>query len=199
MKKREIKIFSASILGMCFVLTGCNLSSPTYGTGKPASLQFFEDVANITSLKPTHNNSQLVIKSHPKLVMPSPGSLGVLPLPEQDVEQDSSFNRRATSELHVGGDGRISVFPKKVSSVNGHADIDSSENISQLNATQRYEYLRRQRAQVGSAKYRQYLTEPPLSYRQRAKITPVGQQGNDKTLKEHERKSTSKVGHSKKG
>ncbi|WP_409361538.1 hypothetical protein ACRPOS_000735 [Bartonella heixiaziensis] len=184
MKKRESKVFSTSILGMCLVLTGCGLSAPTYGTGKPASLQFFEDVANITSLTPTNNTSQLVMKSRPKLVVPSSSSRAVLPLPQQDVAQDGL-------KQHPDR-GRVPVFPKKVTS------IDGSENVSRVNAKQRQEYLRRQRARVGSAEYRRYLTEPPLSYRQPARTAPVGQQGKDEALKERERKSALKKSAGKK-
>ncbi|CDO46290.1 hypothetical protein AT246_01570 [Bartonella henselae] len=195
MKKREVKIFSTSMLGVYLILTGC--SAPTYGTGKPASLQFFEDVANITSLTPTNNNSQLVMKPHPKLVMPSSSALRFLPPPQQDVAQESSFNGKATLNQHTGS-GKVFGFPKKVSSMNG--DIDSSKSVSRLSTKQRYEYLRLQRAQVGSAQYRQYLTEPPLSYRQPARIAPVGQQDKHEVeaLKERERKNTSKMRSDKK-
>ncbi|WP_455479622.1 hypothetical protein V4B17_00710 [Bartonella sp. B23] len=170
MKKREVKILPASILGMCFVLTGCGLSAPTYGTDKAVSLQFFEDVANLASLTSKNDNSQLVMKSRPKLVMPNPGSHGVLPLPQQD----NSFSGVSTSEQRFDGN-RGSVVTKKVSSVDENADTVDSKSISRLNAKQRQKYLRRQRAQVGSAKYRLHLTEPPLSYRQSAKIAPVGE------------------------
>lgn len=161
MRKREVKIFPAGILGICFVLTGCNLSAPTYGTNKPVSVQFFEDVANIASLTPVNNSSQIVIKPRPELVIPSASARRFLPLPQQD----RSINKGAASKQHQGN----ASFPHKGSSVNGV----SSENPSQLNAKQRQEYLRRQRAQVGSPKYRRYLTEPPLSYRQPAKTAPI--------------------------
>ncbi|EJF83612.1 hypothetical protein [Bartonella rattimassiliensis] len=162
MRKREVKIFPIAILGICCVLTGCNLSAPTYGTDKPVSIQFFEDVANIASLTPTNNSSQLVMKPHPKLVIPSPRSRRFLPLPQQD----RFVNKIAESKQHQEN----TSFLHKESSFNGVG----SENSSQLNAKQRREYSRRQRAQVGSPKYRRYLTEPPLNYRQPAKITPTG-------------------------
>ncbi|OPB35335.1 hypothetical protein [Bartonella taylorii] len=173
MKRREIKILPTSILGMCFVLTGCGLSAPTYGTDKAVSLQFFEDVANLASLTSTNNNSQLVMENHPKLVIPKSSSRTVLPLPQQDVAQDGSLGRTGRLKQHSSG-SKASVSPQKVSSVNEHASNAGSESISRLSAKQRQEYLRRQRAQVGSAKYRRYLTEPPLSYRQPAKTAPVG-------------------------
>ncbi|WP_375665524.1 hypothetical protein [Bartonella sp. TT121SHDZB] len=160
MRKCEVKIFPIGILGICFVLTGCN--ALTYGTNKPVSIQFFEDVANITSLIPTNNSSQIVMKPHPKLIIPSPSSRRFLPVPQQD----RSVNEMAASKKHQGN----TPFPHKGSSVNGAG----LENPSQLNAKQRQEYLRRQRAQVGSSKYRRYLTEPPLSYRQPAKTAPIG-------------------------
>ncbi|GAA5098353.1 hypothetical protein GCM10023260_08800 [Bartonella acomydis] len=140
------------------------MSAPTYGTDKSVSLQFFEDVANLASFTSTNNNSQLVMKPHPKLVIPKSGSRLVLPLPQQDV---------AASKQHSDS-SRVSNLPKKQSSVNAYTNADSSDNISRLHAKQRQEYLRRQSARVGSAKYRRYLTEPPLSYRQPAKIAPAG-------------------------
>ncbi|EJF81214.1 hypothetical protein MCO_00008 [Bartonella sp. DB5-6] len=172
MKKHKVEILPISILGMCFVLTGCGLSAPTYGTDKAVSLQFFEDVANLASLASTNNNSKLVMENHPKLVIPKSSSLTALPLPQQDIAQSSSRGKTATLKQHSSG-SKASVFPQKVSSVNEHASTAGSESISRLNTKQRQEYLRRQRAQVGSAKYRRYLTEPPLSYRQPAKTAPV--------------------------
>ncbi|UNF29341.1 hypothetical protein MNL13_00710 [Bartonella krasnovii] len=154
MRKREVKIFPTGILGICFVLAGCNLSAPTYGTNKPVSIQFFEDVANIASLTPVNNSSQIVMKPRPELVIPSPSARRFLPVPQQD----RSVNRGAASKQHQGSHS----FPHKGSSVNGFS-----------NAKQRQEYLRRQRAQIGSPKYRRYLTEPPLSYRQPAKTAPI--------------------------
>ncbi|UTO28661.1 hypothetical protein [Bartonella harrusi] len=161
MKKREVRILPISILGMCFVLTGCGLSAPTYGTDKPVSLQFFEDVANLASLTPKNDNSQLIMKSHPKLVIPEPSSRRFLPLPQQD---NSSEKTEKSKQRFSGSQGSISAK---------HIDSVGTESISRLNAKQRQEYHRRQRAQVGSPKYRRYLTEPPLSYRQPAKIAPV--------------------------
>ncbi|WP_208431972.1 hypothetical protein, partial [Bartonella bovis] len=119
-------------------------------------------------------NSQLIMKPHSKLVMPKFGSHLVLPLPQQDIAQNSSLGRAETTKQHLDN-GRVPVFPKKISLINKHANAADSESIPQLNAKQQQEYLRRQRARGGSAKYRRYLTEPPLSYRQPAKIVPVGQ------------------------
>ncbi|PIT70818.1 hypothetical protein [Bartonella tribocorum] len=162
MRKREVKkIFPIGILSICFVLTGCSLSAPTYGTNKPVSIQFFEDVANIASLTPVNNSSQIVMKPRPELVIPSPSARRFLPPPQQE----KSANKIAASKKNQ----ERPSFPHKGSSVNGVG----SQNPSQLNAKQRQEYLRRQRAQVGSSKYRRYLTEPPLSYRQPAKIAPT--------------------------
>ncbi|WP_142415867.1 hypothetical protein [Bartonella massiliensis] len=162
MRKREVKIFPIGVLSVCFILTGCSLSAPTYGTNKPVSIQFFEDVANIASLTPVNNSNQIVMKPRRELIIPSPSSRRFLPLPQQD----RSVNKMAVSKKNQGS----SPFPHKGSSVKSAG----SENPSQLNAKQRQEYLRRQRAQVGSPKYRRYLTEPPLSYRQPAKTAPIG-------------------------
>ncbi|WP_019222256.1 hypothetical protein [Bartonella rattaustraliani] len=176
MRKREIKILSVGSLILCVVLTGCNLSAPTYGTGKTVSLQFFEDIANIASLTPKNNNSQIVMKDHPKLVEVKPGSHLVLPRPQQEVAKDNSLGKMTTrKQYHTHGKG--GGLAQEESQVNKRSNAQS---VSRLNEKQRQEYLRRQRAQVGSAKYRRYLTEPPLSYRQPAKIAPADKQGKEK-------------------
>ncbi|MET3589610.1 hypothetical protein ABID23_000694 [Bartonella silvatica] len=166
MKECEVKILPIGVLSICFVLTGCGLSAPTYGTGKPVSTQFFEDVANITALTPTNNSSQLVMKHRSKLVIPQSSSRMVLPLPQQE----SSFNKTKASKQSL-------MLHKQVSPV--YEQEQSPKSVSHLNEKQRQEYLRRQRERVGSANYRRYLTEPPLSYRQPARTAPVGQQGDE--------------------
>nr|WP_246588249.1 hypothetical protein [Bartonella raoultii] len=143
---------------MCCILCGCGLSAPTYGTDKPVSLQFFEDIANMTSLTPTNNSNQLVLKSRPQLVIPSAGARAVLPLPQQ---QERSVEKTTKLKQYL-------------SEEKASAGIAGSKSIAQLKAKQRQEYLRLRRERVGNTHYRRYLTEPPLSYRQPAKTAPAG-------------------------
>ncbi len=82
MEKRKVRIFLTSILSVCFILTGCSLSVPTYGTGSAVSVQFLEDIANSSPLKSKNNNNPLVLKPHPQLVLPNVDSHTALPLPQ---------------------------------------------------------------------------------------------------------------------
>ncbi len=73
-----IILLSASFAG----LGGC-VSSPTYGTGKPASKQLFEDVTGVLAIGPSNNREQIAYKPRPELVKPAETS--ALPAPQGNV------------------------------------------------------------------------------------------------------------------
>ncbi|AQX30142.1 hypothetical protein [Bartonella schoenbuchensis] len=83
MKKREVKIVLMSTLSVCFILTGCRVPAPTYGTDKAVSLQFVDDIVSLVPSSSTDNN-QPVMKQRPELVYPGPDSRAVLPPPQAD-------------------------------------------------------------------------------------------------------------------
>ncbi|AQX22434.1 MULTISPECIES: hypothetical protein [unclassified Bartonella] len=185
MNRYAMKILLASTLSVCCILTGCNLSAPTYGTDKTASLQFFDDITNLASLRSKNKNSQIVMKQRSKLVFPEPNAHVVLPPPQIDSTEINSHN-----EMEVSGQSqknlRGGVEANRVNSHGNSSDkklvrkdrtnLDDPEGIVQLNEKQqREEYLRRRKeAAGGSANYRRYLSEPPLIYRQPAVTAPAG-------------------------
>ncbi|WP_336278844.1 hypothetical protein [Bartonella sp. CB175] len=191
MEKRELKIFSISILGVCSILTGCSLSAPTYGTGRAVSIQFLRDIANAVSLRSKNNHDQFVMKSHPKLVLPKLGSHITLPQPQKDVTGYRVFSGTATRRRYLRN-SRVSVVSKKSLSVNEYTGNNDPKGFVRLNAKHRQEYLRLQKER--SVKKKSFLIEPPLNYRQPARTAPIGQRGKDEALKERERKSAAKRG-----
>ncbi|WP_407965644.1 hypothetical protein [Bartonella sp. C271] len=187
MNKYAMKIFLASTLSVCYILTGCNLSGPTYGTDKTVSLQFFDDITNLASLRSKNKNSQLVMKQRRQLVFPEPNAHVVLPLPQVDSTEINSHNEIEMSEQSqknfrngVGANkmhsnGKVSFSPDKKVVTRDHANFDDPKGVVQLNEKQqREEYLRRRKEAVGgNANYRRYLSEPPLIYRQPAVTAPA--------------------------
>ncbi|CBI75881.1 conserved protein of unknown function [Bartonella clarridgeiae 73] len=171
------------------MLAGCNLSAPTYGTDKTASLQFVDDITNLASLRSKNKNNQLVMKQRPQLVFPEPNARVVLPPPQVDITEIDSYDEMEVSEQSQkslqGGVGanransndKVSLSSDKKVVTRGRINIDDSEGIVQFNEKQqREEYLRRrQEADGGNANYRRYLSEPPLIYRQPAVTASAGQ------------------------
>ncbi|WP_455475937.1 hypothetical protein [Bartonella sp. B17] len=117
-EKRELRIFSISILSVCFVLTGCSLSAPTYGTGRIVSVRFLGDIAESISLKPKKSRSQLMTAPRPQLVFPKVSSHITLPLPQKGKDIIQSGFSTGTASRQYYSDSRGSVISKKVSSVN---------------------------------------------------------------------------------
>ncbi|AQX27493.1 MULTISPECIES: hypothetical protein [unclassified Bartonella] len=187
MNRYAMKIFLAGILSVCFMLTGCNLSAPTYGTDKTASLQFVDDITNLASLRSKNKNSQLVMKQRPRLIFPESSARTVLPPPQVDITEINSYDEMEMSEKsqknlqggaainRVNSYGNISLSADKKIVTRGPGNIDNSEGIIQFNEKQqREEYLRRrQDADGGNANYRRYLSEPPLIYRQPGVTAPL--------------------------
>ncbi|EJF91819.1 hypothetical protein [Bartonella melophagi] len=149
MKKREVKIMLISTFGVCFILTGCRVPAPTYGTDKVVSLQFIDDIVSLVPSSSTDNN-QPVMKQRPQLVYPEPNSQAVLPPPQAD---------------NVGDTPQVNVKKRRKKSL-----------------------FSRQAAGEGYVNYQRDLSEPPLIYRQPAKTAPVGQKGQDESVKERKRK-----------
>ena len=63
---------SAVVVASAVGLSGC-VSSPTYGTGKPASEQLLEDVTGVLTVGP-RERKRIDYKPRPELVTPPPQS-----------------------------------------------------------------------------------------------------------------------------
>nr|CBI78748.1 conserved hypothetical protein [Bartonella sp. AR 15-3] len=145
------------------------MSGPTYGTDKTVSLQFFDDITNLASLRSKNKNSQLVMKQRSQLVFPEPSARVNLPLPQVDSAEINSHNEIEMSK-QFQKNLRNGVGANKM-----NANFDDPKGVVQLNEKQqREEYLRRRKEAIGgNANYRRYLSEPPLIYRQPAVTAPA--------------------------
>src|ERR1700744_5686386 len=76
--------FSALLAG-CGAMSGC-MSSPTYGTGKTANEQLFDDISDIASVSAVAPKPKTVnYPNRPGLVVPPANDRGTLAQPEQSL------------------------------------------------------------------------------------------------------------------
>lgn len=217
MKKREAGIIVTSIITTGFMLSGCGVSSPTYGTDKTTGQQLIDDFANIASIKSNTNKNQIDTKPRPELIRPAPGTKGVLPQPQASVAQTGSPDwpespeqrrQRLRDEATANQNNPNYVSPivsdgtqtgKSSGSSEWLDGIHRDERARGNDKQQRAEYLRRKKEnEGGSPTNRKYLSEPPLVYRQPAASAPTGEQGEDESKKERERKKALKGNSGKK-
>jgi hypothetical protein len=176
------------------VLSGC--MGPTYGTGKPAAEQLFEDVSTSVAMTP-RRSEPIAYNPRPELVRPA--STMVLPTPQEPAtraenaswpespeerlarirgeataNQDNPFYR---SPVNTGASGTTEV----ASNVNPNMDPDFALTPT---VQQRAEFQRRAATRQGSPTTRRYLSEPPLEYRVPTETAPAGELGEDEWRKE---------------
>ena len=215
-KKREVAIIVTGMVTAGLMLTGCGVSSPTYGTDKSTGKQLVDDFSNITSNRSNNNRNQIDTKPRPELVRPAPGTKGVLPQPQTNVAQTGTPDwpespeqkrQRLRDEATANQNNPNYVSPivpdsgKETKSTGSSDWLNGIHRNEQVNndKEQRAEFLRRKReTQGGSSTTRKYLSEPPLSYRQPAASAPIGDQGEDEAKKERERKKALKESSGKK-
>ncbi|EJF90788.1 hypothetical protein [Bartonella tamiae] len=215
--KHKAGLMATGLIVTSFVLTGCGVSGPTYGTDKTAAQQLLDDVSNLASIRRSSNNNQIDTKPRPDLVRPAPGAKGVLPQPQVNVAQSGSPDwpespeqrrQRLRAEATANQDnpnyvspiiqnGRQSTQTNAVaSSLNGIHRNELSPTIRKQQSAE-YQRLKQQNA-GGTATTRKYLSEPPLAYRQPAATAPIGEQGTDEEKKERERKRAAREASGKK-
>lgn len=183
---------------LALALSGC-ISGPTYGTGKGANTQLFEDVTSILSFGPNRSGPEIEYKPRPELVRPA--STAVLPPPQQDARtaQDGVWPESPEERL-----ARIRAEATENQETAGYrapviADVRSPETQNLSPQEQRAEFQRRrQQAMQGSATQRRYLSEPPIEYRQPAETAPAGELGQPEWRKERDAKRAARAASGKK-
>ena len=181
------------------LLSGC-MSSPTYGTGKTANEQLFEDLTGVLSVGPTRKGPEIAYNPRPELVRPS--SLEVLPEPqmaaassENPAWPESPEQRRARlrAEATENQDNPTYRSPILASAgitrgtVDGSVDSEGRPiSLADMPSKQmRAEAQRRARVQnQGDPNTRRYLSEPPPQYRQPSATAASGDLGEDEWAKE---------------
>ena len=186
------------------LLSGC-MSSPTYGTGKSANAQLFEDLTGVISTEAMVSNQRRgsEIAYTPRAEIVRPASLEVLPEPQQDVTSannpawpESPEQRRARirAEATANRDDvnfRPSVDAPASSRVTAAAAVQSGRDAGQptiapMNLSGS-PVVQRQ-AKQGDPNQRRYLSEPPTEYRVPSADAPSGELGEDEWKKERSAK-----------
>lgn len=196
---------SAVVVASAVGLSGC-VSSPTYGTGKPASEQLLEDVTGVLTVGP-RERKRIDYKPRPELVTPPPQVAG-LPAPQDNVvdtavgvwpvspeERRARLRAEATENRdNLGWRPKIKgpENAKAVSAAHHDREPDLARQEFDPDAA-REEFNRRLAAnRQGDPGVRRYLSEPPLEYRAPAETAPVNDIGEDEDKKEARRKANSR-------
>lgn len=199
-----------ALLGLSVALGGC-VSSPTYGTGTPATQQLANDVSNILMIGPK-KREQIAYNPRPELVRPAPGQKEQLVEPQQAVASaqnpdwpESPEQRRARvraeatenqdnpyyrSEVAMDGTRAASFSPKVNTSPRKDEKIIGDGRDSKATREAFNERLKEQRQ--GDPNVRRFLSEPPLAYRQASAAAPQDDVGEDEWKKERRLKAEAK-------
>lgn len=158
-----------------FALTGC--LGPTYGTDKPASEQFFEDIGNSIKLSTGKRSEPIAYNPRPDLVKPQDTS--TLPPPQEDIEKTSgqwpeSQEQRLARVRAEADQGKYVPGLGRRHDLGGQAAAGAAATGS---------------VQAGQ---RVYLTDPPDEFREPAESAPYGDLGVRESVKERQRKRAAK-------
>lgn len=149
-------------------LSGC--MGPTYGTGKPATSQFIEDLAQSVTLG-NPDKKHIDYKPRPGLVEPTDTT--TLPPPQQNIAEASPDWPESPEERLV----RIKKEIDEGRRLPNLSQIDDPDKPLQNN-------IHRQ----ATAGKRVYLTDPPSEFRQPAQSAAYGELGPTESAKERARK-----------
>ncbi|KAB0682604.1 hypothetical protein [Aureimonas leprariae] len=201
-----------AMIGATALLSGC--LGPTYGTGKSAGTQLFDDLDGMLALGSTNKQD---IDYSPRAELVRPTNRSVLPQPQEAASAANSPNwpespEARSARIRAAADAQssdgaippdqlmadkegISEEQKARNTVgNGKrwAPMDDRKtNVlppDQLSAGRDQFKKRLAEAQQGSPAQRKYLSEPPLAYRQPAATATAGDPGEDEEVKERRMK-----------
>ncbi|HEY9056179.1 MAG TPA: hypothetical protein VIN77_03420 [Aurantimonas sp.] len=194
-----------AIGAVTLVLSGC--LGPTYGTGKSQGETLFDDLNNMVSLGGgSEKGAEIAYAPRPDLVKPE--NTSILPPPQaarnttgdpnwpESPEQRSARLQAAAYQ----GDGPLPAdiaTARKEGVTQAYLDrttrsghkFDSNRRDTILSPEElrgRGELVRQRlrEGQQGSPTQRKYLSEPPVAYRKPAATAPVGDPGEDESVKE---------------
>lgn len=202
MKNQMTRIAGTAVaLGAAaLMLSGC-LQSPTYGTGTPAAEQLLEDVSSAVTVRGP-KNPDIKYRPRPGLVTPPEGT--TLPPPQTSVAASEQWPEspeelrerlRAEAELGEGGSplaprtGYSSTVPTVGSAADGPPPPGSFNDKA---ARERYRQAQAV-ARGTNPTQRNFLSEPPVEYRQPAASAPVGDLGETERTKQRRRERSAQV------
>lgn len=204
MNRSKMRAASAlAVVVAALGLSGC--LGPTYGTDRSAGSQLFSDLDGMLSLGPKDKEA---IDYSPRAELVRPKDTSVLPAPQAPVTAENSPNwpespEQRKARIRAAADARDTgdVVPTDVllADKEGVGEDEKRRNTwgeSNRNAVRgiltpaemrsgRDQFKQRlAETKQGSPASRKYLSEPPLAYRQPAATAPVGDPGEDESVKE---------------
>lgn len=200
--KPSISLKAGGALTAIVLLGGCGLQGPTYGTGKGANVQLFEDVTSMVDLKPDRGDP-IAYQPRPELVQPPAlAANGTLPPPQEavssSIESPEERRRRyrdyATANrddpnfrpvVDTPDDYRTTERAPAVRYSQGGIVPEPATIAGRKTAEEQSAEFRRNRkiATTGDADKRRFLSEPPTEYRQPVASAPSGELGEDEKEK----------------
>jgi hypothetical protein len=171
------------------MMSGC-MSSPTYGTGKTANEQLFDDISDIASVSAVAPKPKTVnYPNRPGLVVPPANDRGTLAQPEQSLaskdnpqwlESPEDTRKRLIDEAEANKSNPNYRSPL--------AQADSSRTHT-TDAQQTAAYRAARQDQDGTyIDQRRYLIDPPSQYRQVSDPAALSDLGTPEAKKEKKRK-----------
>ena len=193
---RHVATLSVVLAG--FGLSGC-ISDPTYGTGTGATAQLVDDLASAVTIRPQQGAD---IEYTPRPAIVTPPSTDTLPPPQTSVAESEQWpespeetRARLVAEADANA-GRAGYRSPLLAGTTPNRPvqeikIDARDPglILRRADRERLRGVRQERlASVDSAPTtRQFLSEPPVEYRQPAATAPVGEFGETERSKERRR------------
>ena len=174
-RKYPVRIAAFGTLGAGVIaLTGC--MGPTYGTDKPATAQFLDDLSSSVKLS---RGPRPVIDYKPRPGLVEPTDASTLPPPQTNIAE-------ASPEWPESPEERLARIRKEVDEgryLPNLSNTNDPDKPMQTNVHQR-----------AAGAQRVYLTDPPSEYRQPAETAPYGELGETEATKERRRKKAAKAG-----
>lgn len=191
---------------VALTLSGC-MGGPTYGTGATQTEQLIDGLASATTIRGPQNPD---IEYNPRPALVTPPTTGALPQPQTSVAQseqwpESPEETRQRLIARADAEGTRPGFRPAVGATTGYSASDDREILGgsaadgpprpgTTNDARSSERFRQARAiqQGADPTSRNFLSEPPLTYRQPAQSAPVGELGETERTKQRERERLAK-------
>ena len=198
MHRVRVGICFAALLAGSGMMSGC-MSSPTYGTGKTAGEQLFDDVSDIASVSAAAPKDKgIKYPNRPGLVVPPQNSREQLTQPEQSLaskdnpqwlESPEDTRKRLVDEAEANKNNPNYRSPL------ARADSQATQT-SAAQQTAAYRAVRQD--QDGTyIDQRRYLVDPPQQYRQVSDPAALNDLGTPESKKEKKRKKDAEAAQGK--
>ncbi|KAA0700086.1 hypothetical protein DTW90_09780 [Neorhizobium sp. P12A] len=198
MHRVRVGVCFAALLAGCGMMSGC-MSSPTYGTGKTANEQLFDDLSDIASISAVAPKDKGVkYPNRPGLVVPAENNRQQLAQPEQSLASKDNpqwLESPEDTRKRLIDDAEANKNNPNYRSPLAKAD-SASARMTETQQTAAYRAARQD--QDGTyIDQRRYLIDPPQQYRQVSDPAALSDLGTPESKKEKKRKKDAEAAQGK--